>query len=140
MPEANEPKKLTAEQKQELTRATRAQLARYRSHKEVLATKIASLTFGYDATYDAAVHLLIPADTNLAPIPVTQEYLGKHNPVAPGYFVVYPDGYESWSPVEAFEGGYTQIEDSKPDTVQDLLAQGLAYREPIDNGDRHQSQ
>lgn len=27
-----------------------------------------------------------------------------------GYYVVYEDGYESWSPAEAFEKGYTLIQ------------------------------
>lgn len=26
-----------------------------------------------------------------------------------GYYVVYDDGFESWSPQEAFEDGYTRI-------------------------------
>lgn len=28
-----------------------------------------------------------------------------------GYYIVYKDGYESWSPAEAFEDGYTLIEE-----------------------------
>jgi hypothetical protein len=31
-----------------------------------------------------------------------------------GYFVVYEDGYQSWSPTEAFEKGYTK----RPDVEQ----------------------
>ena len=30
---------------------------------------------------------------------------------AGGYYVRYPDGYESWSPAEAFEEGYTLVEE-----------------------------
>lgn len=37
------------------------------------------------------------------------EYMQKHQPRAGGYFVVYKDGYESWSPAEAFEEGYTRV-------------------------------
>lgn len=118
--------KLTDEQKQELIKATRGQLAMWRCHKEVLATKITQLSFGYDATYDAAVHLLIPEDLNLAPIRVNQEFMAKHNPVAPGYFVVYNAGtdkhYESWSPVEVFEDGYSPTEHhAQPDLVRHFL-------------------
>ena len=36
-------------------------------------------------------------------------YLSKHNPQPGGYYVRYEDGYESYSPAEAFEGGYTRI-------------------------------
>ena len=28
----------------------------------------------------------------------------------PGYYVVYEDGYESWSPTKAFEDGHTRCE------------------------------
>jgi len=116
--------------------ATRAQLATYVSHKTVRAAKIRAVTFGYDSKRDRGTTLLIPEDANLEPIEVTQEYVSKHDPHAPGYFVLYADGYESWSPVEAFENGYEQTEGSK---VQDIaaLAEGLAYRMPIDNSDRH---
>lgn len=30
--------------------------------------------------------------------------------VDPGYYVVYEDDYVSWSPTEAFEKGYTEID------------------------------
>lgn len=44
---------------------------------------------------------------------VSEAYMNKHKPQVSGYYVKYPDGYESWSPAEAFEGGYTLIvEDS----------------------------
>lgn len=33
---------------------------------------------------------------------------GGVNPLG-GYYVRYQDGYESWSPAEAFEEGYTRI-------------------------------
>jgi hypothetical protein len=31
------------------------------------------------------------------------------NPDREGYFVVYPDGYQSWSPKEVFEEAYRAI-------------------------------
>jgi hypothetical protein len=31
-------------------------------------------------------------------------------PSVGGYYVVYDDGYKSYSPSEAFEGGYTKID------------------------------
>jgi len=33
----------------------------------------------------------------------------EHNPQPGGYFVVYKDGYKSFSPAKAFEEGYTRI-------------------------------
>jgi len=41
---------------------------------------------------------------------VSPEYVAKHNPVVGGYFVLYEDGYESFSPAEAFENGYTLMD------------------------------
>jgi hypothetical protein len=31
------------------------------------------------------------------------------NPTRPGYLVVYPDGYKSWSPKEVFESAYRLV-------------------------------
>jgi len=44
-------------------------------------------------------------------IVVGREYLEKHGPQVGGYYVVYKDGYESYSPVDAFEDGYSPYED-----------------------------
>lgn len=40
---------------------------------------------------------------------VDVSYLNKHKPEPGGYYVRYEDGYESYSPPEAFEAGYTRI-------------------------------
>jgi len=126
-----------AEAVKKLDKATRDQLPRWKCHKVVSAAKIASITLSYDPQRDRAVQLLYPDDAALAPIPVDQAFMAKHNPVAPGYFVVYEDGYESWSPVETFEAGYTKHDEQPPRPNFDALNEGLIYREPIDNGDRH---
>ena len=55
------------------------------------------LTF-HDVGFEAAVFLM------------SAEYVKKHNPKSGGYYVVYEDGYTSFSPAEAFESGYTRIE------------------------------
>ena len=36
----------------------------------------------------------------------------------PGYRVVYPDGYVSWSPKNVFETAYREITDSEKATLQ----------------------
>ena len=36
---------------------------------------------------------------------VSAAYVAKHDPQVGGYYVLYPDGYESWSPAEAFRAG-----------------------------------
>jgi hypothetical protein len=52
---------------------------------------------------------LVPAEDELVRIAVDHEFLRKHNPEVGGYFVLYADGYESYSPAKAFEEGYTRI-------------------------------
>jgi hypothetical protein len=50
-----------------------------------------------------------PDDINFPSFAVDAAYLAKHKPVVGGYYVVYADGYESFSPAQAFEEGYTRI-------------------------------
>jgi hypothetical protein len=38
--------------------------------------------------------------------------------VEPGYKVIYPDGYESWSPKAVFEQAYRLISDAEAELVQ----------------------
>lgn len=42
-------------------------------------------------------------------VTVSEDYVKKHQPKVGGYYVRYEDGYESFSPAEAFEGGYKKI-------------------------------
>lgn len=85
-----------------------AEMPRYRCHKEVWALKIKAVTrtpFG-----SAGVRwTIIPEDEGYAPFDVDFEYMEKHTPRAGGYYVVYQDGYKSFSPADAFESGYTRI-------------------------------
>ena len=80
-------------------------LPKYRSHKEVWALKIAALDL-YKVDGSARI---TPVEDGYEPFKVNRDYVLKHNPQAGGYYVVYEDGYKSWSPAEAFEGGYTLI-------------------------------
>jgi hypothetical protein len=41
-----------------------------------------------------------------AAYPITTRWLERHEPKLGGYFVAYADGYTSYSPADAFEGGY----------------------------------
>lgn len=90
-----------------------AELPRYRCHKEVWALKIKSIDFdSYNArqenheTDGSAV--LIPEDATYGPVAVDWAYVRKHDPKPGGYYVVYKDGYKSFSPADAFEEGYTR--------------------------------
>jgi hypothetical protein len=80
------------------------QLPRYQCHKKVWALKIAAIN-GTTIT---------PADDGYASFEAPPEYIVKHEPKAGGYYVVYEDGYKSFSPAEAFESGYTRIETGDP--------------------------
>jgi len=40
---------------------------------------------------------------------VDGQYLRQHRPEVGGYYVVYKDGYKSYSPAKAFEEGYTRL-------------------------------
>ncbi len=41
----------------------------------------------------------------------TMEWFNKHKPEVGGYYVVYNDDYASYSPKEAFEEGYAELDD-----------------------------
>ena len=86
----------------------------YQSHKKVWALKIKEIIFDVvlaqkenRETDDSAT--ITPEEDGYAPFKVNYEYIEKHNPKTGGYYVVYKDGYKSWSPAEAFEEGYTRI-------------------------------
>ncbi len=81
------------------------EMPRYKCTKEVHALKIQSV----DVNPDNGVTIIMPEDEGYASFAVSEEYAKKHNPKAGGYYVVYEDGYNSWSPKEAFENGYVKI-------------------------------
>jgi hypothetical protein len=85
-----------------------AQMPRYKCHKEVYALKIDSLrkVQNDDDTYSI---WLTPADKGYAPFALDREYLARNKPEVGGYYVVYDDGYKSYSPAKAFEEGYTRL-------------------------------
>jgi hypothetical protein len=81
------------------------EMPRYECHKKVWALKIKNVIVKA-STQEATI---VPEDEGYAEFPVPYEYIVKHNPQAGGYYVVYQDGYKSFSPAEAFEKGYTLI-------------------------------
>lgn len=85
------------------------EMPRYQCHKKVWALKI-------KAVQSLDGYRIIPEEPGYGPIPVNAEYMDKHRPKAGGYYVVYADGYKSFSPAEAFESGYTRVE-SAPSKV-----------------------
>jgi len=81
------------------------ELPRYKCHKEVHALKI----FGIELVNGDAK--LTFANNNFVPL-MAYGYGPKFKGTTEdmGYYVVYEDGYESWSPTKEFQEGYELIE------------------------------
>ena len=90
----------------ETTNENSVQMPTYKCHKEVWALKIKEAVENPNGSVDlffelgqyAPVNILSPDSVRF---PKNVEDLG--------YYVVYEDGYQSWSPTKAFESGYTRI-------------------------------
>lgn len=84
-------------------------LPRYRCHKEVSAAKITSMGNasipGLELDEDQVVLVFGEIGGHCK---VTREWVKNRHAEVGGFFVAYEDGYESWSPAEAFEAGYTR--------------------------------
>ncbi len=81
------------------------EMPRYRCHKQVWALKIGEVVM-----LDDGRGVITPAEEGYASFEVSAEYMTKHVPASGGYYVVYKDGYQSFSPAKAFEDGYTLVE------------------------------
>lgn len=79
-------------------------MPRYQCHKKVWALKISNDPW---VTKDGATVEF--ADAGYAPMKLPPEMFARYKPVAGDYYVVYDDGYKSFSPAKAFEEGYTRI-------------------------------
>lgn len=100
---------------------TRMEMPKYKSHKEVWALKIKAISYkrdrareeqreattGCDDIMRSAV--ITPEDSRYAPFEVDAQFISKHKPEIGGYYVVYKDGYKSFSPAKAFEDGHSLI-------------------------------
>jgi hypothetical protein len=82
------------------------QLPRYQCHKKVRAARICGILEDR-GILDLAVENSI--NLSFASVEVTKEWLEQHKPQLGGYYVIYEDGYASYSPAAAFESGYTLI-------------------------------
>lgn len=85
-------------------------MRRYKCYKEVNAGKIIEIdpsTSMGDLKVETRPGLNVWMDVGI-------EFFPKHSPQVGGYFVEYEDGYQSYSPADVFESGYTLIEE-EPD-------------------------
>lgn len=99
---------------------TASPMPEYQCHKKVWALKIKEVVIAPlptiaelekmlgDHVAEAVGGFIVP-EGHFAPIAVLTTWLNKHSPKAGGYLVFYRDGYQSYSPAEAFEDGYTRI-------------------------------
>jgi hypothetical protein len=87
------------------------EMPKYKSHKEVWALKIKGINQISGSATDGsqADAEITPEEEGYAPFTVPGSYMEKHDPKVGGYYVVYKGGYKSFSPADAFEGGYTSI-------------------------------
>ena len=79
------------------------EMPKYVCHKTVHALKIGSIV------NQGGEVVIVPENTRYAPFSIDDAYIQKHKPSAGGYYVVYADGYKSFSPGQAFEEGYHQL-------------------------------
>lgn len=90
------------------------EMPKYVSHKKVWALKIKSVLQDNEYASNGEISEILGAELEVeepgyAPVRVDRDYLYKHQPKAGGYYVVYEDGYKSFSPAKAFEEGYDKL-------------------------------
>ena len=100
------------------------ELPKYRSHKTVWALKIKLIV--PELRGQATIY---PEEEGFEPFLVTSEYMRKHNPERGGYYVVYADGYQSYSPAPQFEEGNTPYGEAAPPEYADAF--NLMLQSPI---------
>ena len=83
-----------------------AEMPRYQSHKFVWALEIDTITNDVDA---AGAKMLTFRDKGYAKMRASLEMFSRYVPVPGDYYVVYADGYKSFSPRKAFVEGYTRV-------------------------------
>lgn len=81
------------------------EMPKYKCHKKVWALKIKGIIDNKATTPELAFE-----DEDYAPLSVDWDWYYRHKPQAGGYYVVYADGYKSYSTAQAFESGYTRID------------------------------
>ena len=83
---------------------TTMEMPKYLCTKKVWALKIKMVGVCEDGS-----GLITPEEKGFAAFEVSKQYMDKHDPTFGGYYVVYADGYKSFSPADAFDTGYEKI-------------------------------
>lgn len=76
------------------------EMPKYQCHKQVWALKI----LGIEGT-------TLVVEKPYAPVEMGLSWMEWHKPEVGGYYVVYENGYGSYSPADVFEDGYTLIKE-----------------------------
>jgi hypothetical protein len=97
--------------------STGREMPRYQSHKTVHALKIRAMEL------DDQQFVIVPEEAGYAPFKPDPKWVttamtairridtsGNVQGLVGGYYVVYDDGYTSWSPAKAFEEGYRPLD------------------------------
>ncbi len=90
----------------DFTSQVAAEMPRYTCHKEVWALKISAIEVHADKSATIA-----PAEAGYGVFKTNPGWAVRFNGTEgdSGYYVVYKDGFASWSPSKAFEEGYKRI-------------------------------
>ena len=84
--------------------ACRETMPKYKSHKIVQALKIKEV----EIQRGGVVRLRF-TDEKFQVLKPSGMFIDKHQPHPGGYYILYEDGYESYSPADAFEAGYKPL-------------------------------
>lgn len=105
-------------------------LPKWRSHKVVEGFKIASIV--YNANGGATLYAKDPA----VYVEVDQKYLDRYRPEINHYYALYKDGYESLSPADAWESGYTLLseEELTNEKIREIVLQHGFKTKPQSDG------
>jgi hypothetical protein len=96
---------MPTEEDADLPTQVEKEMPRYKSHKQIWALEIDAI--GPQETKDGPARLAF-RDEGYAAIEVPGEMFSRYSPIAGDFYVVYADGYKSFSPRKAFLEGYTR--------------------------------
>ncbi len=115
------------------------EMPKYKSHKTVWALKIKDIIPDgdlSDSESDGSA-IIVPEESDYGYFKVDAAYMNKHKPKSGGYFVVYEDGYKSWSPADVFEKGnilITEQTTKEPMSFEWMKSWLLAYDRTHEGG------
>jgi hypothetical protein len=81
------------------------EMPRYVSHKQVWALEIGEISIRSISSEDRKLSF---RDKGYEPVVAPGQMFSRYTPVPGDFYVVYADGYKSFSPRKAFVEGYTR--------------------------------